>query len=315
MAVIIFSILGALVLFLYSLSNLSTSFNELLGEKVKKWMALTTRNVFFSLITGIVATTVLNSSSVVIILTILFINSGALTFRNSMGIILGANIGTTVSSQLIALNIGMYSPILLAVGLIGLFLKLNNLHWTKVFEATFFLGLLFFSLFLMEHSVEPLKNQPFFAEWMMHLENPLSGVFAGAVVTVILQSSSATVGIAIVLAKKAAISLTASIAVMMGAELGTCADTLLATIKGSRASLKAGLFHLFFNLFSILVGVIFFVPFVRLVQWYSGEASLQTMVANAHVGFNIMGVLIAVWFLPFFEKLLNKMIPEKTHKS
>jgi phosphate:Na+ symporter len=314
MAVIIFSVLGALVLFLYSLSNLSTSFNELLGEKVKKWMALMTRNVFLSLITGILATTLLNSSSVVIIITILFINSGILTLRNSMGIILGANIGTTVSSQLIALNIGIYSPILLVVGLMGQFLKFDS-HWSKVFNALFYLGLLFFSLFLMEHSVEPLKNQPFFAEWMRHLENPFSGIFAGAVVTVILQSSSATVGIAIVLAKKAAISLTASIAVMMGSELGTCADTLLATIKGTRASLKAGLFHLFFNLFSILVGVLFFVPFVRLVQWYSGEASLQTMVANAHVGFNIMGVLIVVWFLPFFEKLLNHMIPDKIHKS
>jgi len=303
-----------LVLFLYSLSKLSTSFNELLGENVKKLMASMTRNVFFSLITGILATTLLNSSSVVIILTILFINSGALTFRNSMGIILGANIGTTVSSQLIALNIGIYSPILLVVGLLGQFLKLN-LHWSKVFEALFYLGLLFFSLFLMEHSVEPLKNQPFFAKWMMHLENPLAGIFAGAVVTVILQSSSATVGIAIVVAKQAAISLTASIAVMMGSELGTCADTLLATIKGNRASLKAGLFHLFFNLLSILVGVIFFVPFVRLVQWYSGEAALQTMLANAHVGFNIMGVLIFIWFLPFFEKLLNQLLPDKIHNS
>lgn len=314
MVIIIFSILGTLVIFLYSLINISKSFNELLGENVKKWMALMSRNVFFSLITGVLATTLLNSSSVVIILTILFINSGVLTFRNSMGIILGANIGTTFSSQLIALNIGMYSPILLAVGLVGQFLKLN-LHWSKVFEALFFLGLLFFSLFLMEHSVEPLKNLPIFAEWMMHLEKPFAGVFAGAVVTVILQSSSATVGIAIVLAKKAAISLTASIAVMMGAELGTCADTLLATIRGARASIKAGLFHLFFNLFSILVGVLFFVPFVRLIQWYSGDASLQTMVANAHVGFNIMGVLIVVWFLPFFEKLLNRMIPEKTIKN
>lgn len=310
MLVIVLSILGALALFLYSLVNLSGSFHELVGEKVKKWMSLMTRNVFFSLITGILATTLLNSSSVVIILTILFINSGVLTFRNSMGIILGANIGTTVSSQLFALNIGLYSPLLLVVGLIGMFLKLN-FHWSKVFEALFHLGLLFFSLFLMEHSVEPLKDQPFFSNWMMHLENPFAGIFTGAVVTVILQSSSATVGIAIVLAKKAAISLTASIAVMMGAELGTCADTLLATIKGTRASLRAGLFHLLFNFFTILLGVLLFVPFVKMIQWYSGEVSLETMVANAHVWFNVLGVLLLVWFLPIFEKMLNRMVPDK----
>lgn len=163
----------------------------------------------------------------------------------------------------------------------------------------------------MERAVEPLRDSPRFLEWMNHLENPLLGAAVGAFVTVVVQSSSATVAMVLTLAKEFLVTLPAGIAVMLGAELGTCADTLLATVRSSRQALKTSLFHLIFNLTTIILGLVFFGWFVALVVYISGEAEIKTQIANAHVLFNVLGVLLFVWFVPLFEKSLNKLVPEK----
>jgi phosphate:Na+ symporter len=116
---------------------------------------------------------------------------------------------------------------------------------------------------------------------------------------------------AIILAKKGALSLIGGTAIMLGAELGTCSDTLIATIKGSKAALKTGLFHLFFNLITIVIGLIFFTPFNNLVLMVSQNATVERTLANAHMLFNALGVLLFVWTIPLFERILNKMLPEK----
>ena len=146
---------------------------------------------------------------------------------------------------------------------------------------------------------------------MTKRDNPLMGATIGAMVTRLIQSSSATVGMAIILSKKGILSLTGGVAVMLGAELGTCSDTLLATIKGSREALKTGLFHVTFNLLSIIIGLLLFYPFVELVKLISNGATIERTVANAHMLFNILGVLIFIWTIPAFEKLLNKLLPNK----
>lgn len=131
------------------------------------------------------------------------------------------------------------------------------------------------------------------------------------VVTLIIQSCSATVGMSIVLAKKGLLSLYSGIAIMLGSELGTCSDTLLATINGSKQALKTGIFHLLFNLLSILLGLIFFNPFYNFIQWISKGQDIEVAIANAHVIFNLLGVLFFVWILPFFHDWLNRFIPDK----
>jgi phosphate:Na+ symporter len=174
-----------------------------------------------------------------------------------------------------------------------------------------YFGVLFFGLFTMENAVEPLKDEVFFAEWMRKTDNPWFGSFVGALVTLVIQSSSATVGMAIILTKNGFLSVTGGIAIMIGAELGTCSDTLLATINGSRQALKTGLFHVMFNLLSIIIGLILFYPLVEFVNRISEGATVERTVANAHMIFNIMGVMIFVWTIPFFEKILNKLLPDK----
>jgi len=299
-----------LVLFLFAVNSLSETIKNALGANASKSIQRFTSNTFSSLIVGIVATTLLDSSSAVIIITIVLVNSNLLTFKQAMGIVLGANIGTTVSSQIIAMDIGKYSPIFLLIGFVLLFIAKSE-KISNIGKSILYFGVLFFGLYTMENAVEPLKNEAFFAEWMKKTESPILGAMIGAVVTLVIQSSSATVGMAIILSKKGILSLTGGIAIMLGAELGTCSDTLLATIKGSRQALKTGLFHVSFNLISIILGLILFYPFVDLVKYISTGASIERSVANAHMLFNILGVLIFVWTIPIFEKVLNKALPDK----
>jgi phosphate:Na+ symporter len=141
--------------------------------------------------------------------------------------------------------------------------------------------------------------------------SPISAAIVGAFLTLIMQSSSATVAMTIVFAKNGLLSAYNSIAIMIGAELGTCSDTLIATIRGSRQAIKTGLFHLSFNLASIFFGLLFFDPFVQLVLWFGQNGAIQNTIANAHLIFNIGGVLLFVWTIPLFEKGLNYLLPEK----
>ncbi|HKX86779.1 MAG TPA: Na/Pi symporter [Flavobacterium sp.] len=310
MAEIVLKIIAGLVLFLFAVNSLSETVQKVLGENTKKWILKFTSNTLTSILTGIIVTGLLDSSSAVIIITIVFVNSKLLTFKQSMGIVLGANIGTTISSQIIAMDIGKYSPILLLIGFLLLLVsksaKLNNAA-----KVILYFGVLFFGLFTMEQAVEPLKESSRFADFLKQTETPLYGTFIGAVITLIIQSSSATVAMAILLTKKGLLTLGGAVAIMLGAELGTCSDTLLATINGSKQAIKTGLFHLTFNLISVVVGLLFFYPFVALVQFIGIGIPIEKSVANAHMLFNIGGVLVFVWFLPLVEKILNKIFPEK----
>ena len=307
---IILEVCAGLVLFLYAISSLSKTLIHAIGDKANHWIQKFTSNTLSSILVGAVITTLLDSSSAVIIITIILVNSKLLSFKQAMGIVLGANIGTTVSSQIISLNIGKYSPILLVAGFL-LILFSKKEQFQNIGKVILYFGLLFFGLYTIENAVEPLKNELFFADLMKRVENPIAGAIIGAIVTLFIQSSSATVGMAIILTKKGFLSLTGGIAIMLGAELGTCSNTLIATIKGSRAAIKTGLFHVSFNLLSICLGLILFTPFVVLVNKISAGTSIERALANAHMIFNVSGVLLFAWTLPFFEKILNKLIPEK----
>ncbi|MEC3876675.1 Na/Pi cotransporter family protein [Chryseobacterium salviniae] len=310
MTEIVLSVIAGLILFLFAVTKLSESIRFIIGERANEWIQKFTSNTISSVLVGLVVTTLLDSSSAVIIITIVLVNSQILTLRQAMGIVLGANIGTTISSQIIAMDIGKYSPVLLLLGFLLLFISKSK-RVNNTGKVIFYFGILFFGLFTMENAVEPLKDEPFFDEWMKKTETPLTGALIGAVVTLAIQSSSATVGMAIILCKKGILSLTGGVAVMLGAELGTCSDTLLATIKGSKQAFKTGLFHITFNLFSIILGLILFNPFIESVKVISNGASVERTLANAHMLFNIFAVFIFIWTIPLFERVLNKILPDR----
>ncbi|MFN4083824.1 MAG: Na/Pi cotransporter family protein [Bacteroidia bacterium] len=309
-AKIIMLVTGGLVLFIYAVTMLGRTIKNMAGDKTQYWVGKFTTNTISAVLTGVIITILLDSSSAVIIIAIVLVNSGVLKLRQAMGIVLGANIGTTFSSQIIAMDVGKYSPVFLFLGLVLMFASKNK-NISNTGRTLLFFGMLFFGLFTMENAVEPLKNHEKFTEWMSRLDDPITGALTGAFVTLIIQSSSATVGMAITLAKKGLIELSAGIAVMLGAELGTCSDTLIATIKGSRQALKTGIFHVTFNLISIILGLIMFYPFMSLIETISDGAKLERQIANAHMIFNTLGVLMFVFLIPTAEKLLNKILPDK----
>lgn len=307
---IILSLLGGLTLFLYALNYLSDSLKSVAGGKLQYYLNKFTGNLLSGIASGTIITILLDSSSAVIIMTIALVKSRALTFRQAMGIVMGANIGTTISSQIIALDVGKYSSVLMAIGFLLLMLAKKRLA-KNIGRVLLGFGLIFFGLYVIEESVAPLRQSPRFADWMQALENPVKGVGIGALVTLIIQSSSATVGMVIALGAKKLTTITAGIAVMLGAELGTCSDTLLASIGRSRQAVKTGVFHLFFNITTIILALIFFAPFGQLVHIISGQAPLERQIANAHVLFNCLGVLLFIPLVPLTERLINNVIREE----
>ncbi len=304
-------LLGGLLLFIYAITQLSKTMQDIATEKAKHVIAKYTGNLFLAIVVGALLTILLGSSSAVIILAIVFINAGTLQFKQAIGIIMGANIGTTFSSQLIALDIGRYAIIPLIIGLaLNFFAKREAIK--NYGNALFYFGMLFFGLFLMEQSVLPLRDSPLFEEWITRIDqNLLQGTLIGGLITLLVQSSSATVGMAIVLGKQNLISLAGGLSIMLGSELGTCSDTLIATIKGSRQALKAGLFHLLFNFITIVAGLLLFDFFLDFVLVVSQNADLEKQIANAHMIFNVAGVLAFLPFVGWVEKLLNYWLPEK----
>lgn len=310
MAAIILHILGGLVLFLFGVEKLSAVLQNQLGARAEKWMQRGAINRPLALFTGFVVTVLLDSSSAVIIMTIVMVNSGFLSLRQAMAIVLGANVGTTVGSQIIALDVAHFSPLLMVAGMIMRWVKKRK-SLQGAGEIVFYAGLLFFGLFTMEYAVEPLKSKPFFMAWLEKSHDPITGSFSGAVATLVIQSSSAVVGMAIVLAKKGLLTLKGGVAVMMGTELGTCSDTLLATINGRRDAIKTALFHLGVNLLSVIAGLLFFDAFMNLVQWISQNAPTERALANAHMLFNLLGAAIFYGLIPISERLLNQMLPSR----
>jgi phosphate:Na+ symporter len=303
-------IVAGLILFLYALNHLSDGLKEVAGERMKVILKKFTGNLFTATLTGIIVTVLLDSSSAVIIMTIALVNAGVMQFRQSMGIVMGANIGTTFSSQIIALNIGEYAALPIGLGFLMMVLP-KQLYWRQVGKVIFSFGLIFFGLFTIEEAVTPLKENQAFVGWLSTLQFPVKGLLTGAFVTLLIQSSSATMGMVIGLSSQGLINLAGAIAVMLGAELGTCADTLVATIGRTRPAVRTGVFHLGFNLVTILLGVLMMPWFTSLVEAISGGMSLSRAIANAHMLFNFLGVLVLIPFTGLMEKAINRIIPDK----
>lgn len=294
-------------MFLYAVNVMGDTLKELAGDKMKSFLSRFTKNSVSGIATGTVATTLLDSSSVVIIMVLTMVNAGLISSLESYGVIMGANIGTTISSQLIAFDVAGLSPVLLVVGLLLTVIGKNETRH-QIGKVIFGAGLIFFGLWTMDKAVEPLREYPPFFEWMKKLDSPIQGALLGGLVTLVIQSSSATVGIAIVLASQGLISTQAGIAIMLGAEIGTCSDTLLAVIGRSKEAIRAGVFHLLFNVVCVVIGLILIQPLVGTVEWISGDAQAGRKLANAHMLFNIAGVVIFAWFIPYFHRTLNAII-------
>jgi phosphate:Na+ symporter len=323
--VLLMSLLGGLALFLYGMDRLTTTLKAVAGDRMKLTLAKLTGNRVAGLATGAGITAVIQSSSVTTVLVVGFISAGLMTLPQSIGVILGADIGTTVTAQIIAFKVTKYALLLVALGFGAAFFSGRK----RVKNAGFGLmglGLIFYGMAVMSDAMEPLRTYEPFIDAMEQLKNPLLGILVAAVFTALVQSSSATIGIIIVLAGQGLVSLEAGISLLFGANIGTTVTALLAAIGRSRDALRAAVAHAIFKVAGVLLWVFFVDDFARVVTEFSPQsvglsgterlaADTPRQIANAHTLFNVANGLL---FLPFVNQLaglMRRIIPYRESET
>ena len=308
----IIGLLGGLVLFLLGMNMMSEGMQKSAGSGLRSILGNLTRNRFTALGMGTVMTMVIQSSSATTVMMVSFVNSGLMVFRQTLGVILGAAIGTTITAQLIAFRLTDYALLMIAIGfaLHGFAKKEKIVH---AGEALMGFGILFFGMEIMSEAMTPLRTFTPFINFILHLENPLTGIIIGALFTALIQSSSAFIGIMIVLASQGLLNLQAGIPLLLGANIGTAITAILASLKASDDAKKVALAHTLFKVFGVLL-VVWWIPrLVNLVEWISPSATgvdsmnvaaseLPRQIANAHTIFNVLVTLI---ILPFLNTAAN----------
>lgn len=305
----IMGLLGGLALFLYGMQMMSGGLEAAAGNKMKRILERLTANRFLGVLVGAVITAVIQSSSATTVMVVGFVNSGMMTLRQAIWIIMGANIGTTITGQLIALDIGAIAPFIAFLGVaVVVFIKNQKLqHWGNILAG---LGILFIGMEMMGAAMKPLANMPEFVSLLTKFENPILGILAGAGFTALIQSSSASVGILQALAESGVIGLSSAVYVLFGQNIGTCITALLASFGTNRSAKRTTVIHITFNVIGTVIFTILCLstPLVNFVEGLSaGDPSKQ--IANMHTLFNIVTTILLLpaghYLATFAEKVLK----------
>jgi phosphate:Na+ symporter len=306
--ILVVGLIGGLALFLLGMDLMTEALRLVVGDKAKAVLEKLTANRFVGVLTGAGITAVIQSSSVTTVLVVGFISAGLMTFVQSIPVILGSNIGTTVTAQIIAFNITSWALILVAIGF-GVSSMAKRQTRKAQGSAVMGLGLIFFGMAVMGESMSPLRSYEPFINAMETLDNPFLAILAGAVLTALIQSSSATTGIVIVLASQGLITPVAGIALVLGANIGTSVTALLAAIGKPRDAQRAAVAHLLFNVGGVLLWIPFIGTLVSVVGSIGGGTARE--VANAHTFFNVINALVFLPFVNQFAALVTKLVPDK----
>ncbi len=311
---------GGLSLFLYGMGKMSEGMKKAAGDRMRHILAALTRNRVIGLGVGAFITMVIQSSSATTVMLVSFVQASLMSYAQAMGVIMGANIGTTVTAQLIAFKLTDYALLMITVGF-GMTFFAKKDSYKHIGEALLGFGILFFGMKLMSDTMKPLRTYQPFIDLMKGLENPLYGILIGTIFTGLIQSSSAFTGIVIVLAQQGLLTLDAGIPLIFGANIGTCITAGLASIGTIRGAKRVAIAHVLFNIGGVVIFIWFIQYLADFVRWLSpvaegvGPAKLAMetprQIANAHTIFNISVGLI---FLPFTTVLAHyvyKILPDK----
>lgn len=307
---ILFPLIIGLIIFFYGLSIMRTGLDRLAGNRLEGWLLRFTRTPWIGFLTGTVATALLQSSTAITVITVGLVNARVLTYRQSIGIILGTNVGTTVTTQLIALSLQDYAIPLLFIGFILWLIPKPAIRFSGLALGGF--SLLIIALSIMSKIATPIASSPSFQSWLVTMsEHHVLGILVGTIFTGIIQSSSATTAIAMVFVEGGLIPLASAVAIVLGSNLGTCLTAYLASIGGSRSGKTVAYAHIFLNLF----GVLLFLPLINLltllILYLANDPSMQ--VAHAQTVFNILTSLLvlpfAYQFGRFVEWVVNRRLP------
>ncbi len=312
---------GGLALFLFGMELMSNSLKDVAGERMKTTLARLTVNRFMGATTGAFVTAVIQSSTVTTVLVVGFITAGLMSLSQSVGIIMGANIGTTITAQIVAFKVTKYALLMIGLGFTAIFIGKHE-KMKQYGSLMMGLGLVFFGMSIMGDAMKPLNSYQPFLDLMTHMDTPLVGILVAAAFTGLIQSSSATTGIIIVMASQGFISLSAGIALAFGANIGTCVTALLASIGKPREAVRAAVVHVLFNVAGVVTWIAFIPQFAEYVSLLSPShpelvglqrlsAETPRQIANAHTIFNIANTLIFIGFSTQLARLVEWLIPDK----
>ncbi|HJC90938.1 MAG TPA: Na/Pi cotransporter family protein [Candidatus Mediterraneibacter excrementigallinarum] len=306
----VLSLFGGLALFLYGMQMMSNGLEAAAGNKMKSILEKLTSNRIKGVLVGAAITAVIQSSSATTVMVVGFVNSGLMTLKQAVWIIMGANIGTTITGQLIALDIGAIAPLFAIIGVaVMMFVKNEKVHHISSIFAG--LGILFMGMDMMGAAMEPLQESEAFINLMTKFSNPLIGILVGAVFTAIIQSSSASVGILQALAATGMVPLSSAVYVLFGQNIGTCITAVLASIGMKVNAKRTTIIHLMFNIIGTIIFTIVCMttPYVHLIESITpGDPVAQ--IANAHTIFNIVTTLILLPFGTQMADIAVKILPD-----
>ncbi len=318
----IIGLIGGLAIFLYGLDIMSKGMQASAGDKMRSLIGKLTYNRFFALLSGIIITVMLSSSSAASVMLVGFVQAGLMSFVQSLGILLGAGIGTTITAQLIALNIADYSLLIIAVGF-GIMIFSKKVRQNNIGKSILGVGLLFFGMLIMSQAMYPLRSYEGFINFLVNLENPLIGILVGFLFTALIQSSAAFIGIMITLASQGFISLEASIPLVLGTNLGTGITAILASLNSNREAKKVAFAHTLFKGVGVLIFIWWIPEFAELLRKISGTAITEAgtianmskdvprQIANAHTVFSLGLAILLLPFTNLIGRLINRIIPER----
>jgi len=330
MQMIIFQSLGGLGLFLFGMKIMSEGLQKVAGNKMRKILGIVSNNRFVGCGVGALVTSVIQSSSATTVMLVSFVDAGLMSFVQATGVVLGANIGTTVTAQLIAFKITAYALPAIAAGVILKFF-LGRKKWVYVGDVLLGFGLIFFGLATMQDGFAPLKDHPSFVALFtqFNADDVVSislCILVGTIMTMILQSSSATIGVTMALASQGLLNFDASVALILGDNIGTTITAQLASIGASINARRTARAHAIFNVLGVLLIITFFPLFLKTVIWITGHMmdigppdllvhgenlNIGRYIANAHTFFNVVSAMFFLVFLHYLVKVTCWLVPEK----
>jgi phosphate:Na+ symporter len=307
---LVLEVLGGLAIFIFGIGRLSDSLQHLTSTKLKAIINFLAKKSWAAVLMGLIITSIIQSSSATTVMTVGFVNAGLVTLRQAIGIIMGANIGTTVTAQIVSFKVETIAFPIIIIGTLLFFLGRKK-RLKNIGMAILGLGLIFLGMIVMKNSLEPLKENEKFKYFLLYFsKNPIMGILTGAIMTGILQSSSATIGLLIALAHQGLIPFASAVPILMGDNIGTCATALIASVGTTITARRTALAHLMFNIFgtivfSILIYGFKIMPFIERIT----GTSIPHQIANMHTTFNVVTTIILFPLIRFYEKFIIKIFP------
>ncbi|HGS8973196.1 Na/Pi cotransporter family protein [Clostridioides difficile] len=312
---IVINLIGGLGLFLYGMSLMGEGLQKSAGDKLKKIIELLTSNVVMGVLVGTVVTGIIQSSSATTVMVVGFVNAGIMNLSQAIGVIMGANIGTTVTAQLVSFNLEGIAPIALGIGIL-FYLFTSNQKTKHLSEILIGFGILFTGMEFMKDAVAPLAEYKAFTDALLYFsKNPVLGILAGFAITGIVQSSSASMGMLIALASQGILPLSSALPILYGDNIGTCVTSLLSSVGASRNARRAAVMHLSFNVIGTIIFMLVLNKPISAIVTHFDPTDTARQIANAHTLFNLTNVIILLPFSKYIVKLANRLIPIKETES